>query len=1023
MGVVEQGLHGLAPGGRTGQAVVRRCCCALLLLFCTGAALATPGALAHKRVLFLSAYDYGRAGVAAYTRTYVESLNAAGLASENVMVEHLNLNKADDPVQRARMRELLLLRYNQFGGRRTDLIVAMQQPALDYLLAELAPLTRGTPVLAISTSGQPLPVGSSPLVWQQKSNVDFAGTLAQAMALFPATRQIVVAVGVSESDQVLKRAMQQAALPWQNMLEVRYLDHLNLAQMREAVARLPADTLLVAANVSRDADGAIVRPVQFAGELARLARVPVFGMYNTNVGRGVLGGSVLHIEDAARQMAKLSLALLDGQLPGPQGALLAPSPTVAMYDWQLLQRWNADIGTLPPQTVFVNQAPTLWVQHRVAVLATGAVFLLMATLLSALLLQRRRLQRAEREARESEQRFRILVEHAPDAILVYDLDLDLFVDANSGAERLMCMSRERLLASRPLDVYCEEQPEGRLLSTMLRENLQRVMQGESLHVERNVWRADGVMLLCEVRMVRLPMAGRRLVRGGIVDITERKRSEQELLGYRDHLEELVQQRTAALSVAVTEAESANRAKSVFLANMSHELRTPLNSVIGFSQMMASSAGMAEEEKSRLAMINRAGHHLLTLINDILELSKIEAGRMQLQSGPVELDSLLDEVLAMMRVKAAERGIALQRQTGELPPLVTLDGAKLRQVLLNLLSNALKFIERGSVTLALHCQPVGEQILLAFAVQDTGSGIGKEDLERIFEPFVQTDSALGHTGTGLGLTISRQFVRLMGGELQVESQLGQGSVFRFTLRVDGVAVTAPALPASGLPERWPERLPPGQRGSTVLLVDDDANSRQLLRDLLAPMGLALQEAVDGRQARALLETHRYDLVLSDWRMPQMDGLALTRWLRGQPLAVQPRLVIMSASAFEEEKQEALAAGADAFLRKPIEQQQLFALIGQQLLLRCEQVADRAQPARQDQLQADMAQLDPRQRQALLDAVRALDLRRSAIVLAGVATELPQLAACIGAMLGDHQYPQLCQWLMQEPGADQSQDAPS
>ncbi|KAB8045104.1 ATP-binding protein [Janthinobacterium aquaticum] len=1019
MGVVEQGLHGLAPGGRTGQAVVRRCCCALLLLFCTGGALAAPGALAHKRVLLLSAYDYGRAGVAAYTRTYVESMTAAGLAGENVMVEHLNLNKADDPVQRARMRELLLLRYNQSGGARADLIVVLQQPALDYLLAELAPLTHGTPVLAISTSGLPLPAGSSPLVWQQKSNVDFAGTLAQAMALFPSTRQIVVAVGASESDQMFKREMQQAALPWQNMVEVRYLDQLNLAQMREAVTRLPAGTLLVAANVSRDADGAIVRPVQFAGELARLASVPVFGMYNTNVGQGVLGGSVLHIDDAARQMAKLSMALLDGQLPGPPGALLAPSPTVAMYDWQLLQHWNADIGTLPPQTVFVNQTPTLWVQHRVAVLSTGAVFLLMATLLSALLLQRRRLQRAEREARESEQRFRILVEHAPDAILVYDLDLDLFIDANSGAERLTGMSRERLLASRPLDLYCEEQPEGHSLAAMLRENLQRVMQGDSLHVERNVRRADGVMLLCEVHMVRLPMAGRHLVRGGIIDITERRRSEQELLGYRDHLEELVQQRTAALSVAVTEAESANRAKSVFLANMSHELRTPLNSVIGFSQMMASSAGMAEEEKSRLAMINRAGHHLLTLINDILELSKIEAGRMQLQSGPVELDSLLDEVLAMMRVKAAERGIALQRQTSGLPPLVTLDGAKLRQVLLNLLSNALKFIERGSVTLALHCQAAGEQILLAFAVQDTGSGIGKEDLERIFEPFVQTDIALGHTGTGLGLTISRQFVRLMGGELQVESQLGQGSVFRFTLRVDSVAVTAPALPAPGLPER----LPPGQRGSAVLLVDDDANSRQLLRDLLTPMGVELQEAVDGRQARTMLETHRYDLVLSDWRMPQMDGLALTRWLRGQPLAVQPRLVIMSASAFEEEKQEALAGGADAFLRKPIEQQQLFALIGQQLLLHCEQVAARAQPARQDQLQAEMAQLDPRQRQALLHAVRALDLRRSAIVLADVATQLPQLAACIGAMLGDHQYPQLCQWLVQEPGADQSQDAPS
>jgi len=1013
---VLHGLHGPMPGSRKKLAAVRRCCCALLLVLPALALAASAPDLEHKRVLYLSAFDYGRAGVEAYTRTYVGAMMAGGMAGDNVMVEHLNLNKADGPEQRARMRELLLLRYSQSGTRKADLIVAMQQPALDYLLGELAPLTRDVPVLAVSTAGKPLPAGSSPLVWQQKSNVDFAGTLAQAMALFPATRQVVVAVGASDSDQAIKRAMQDAALAWQGVLSLRYLDNLNLAQMRAVVAHLPAGAVLVVANVSRDIDGAIVRPVQFSGELARLANVPVFGMYNTNVGQGVLGGSVLHIEDAARQMAYMSLALLAGKTPAPPGAMLAPSPIVPMYDWQQLQRWNADIGKLPPQTVFVNQAPTLWVQHRIAVLAASAVFLLMTLLLSTLLLQRRRLRLAEREARESEQRFRILVEHAPDAILVYDLDLDLFVDANTGAERLLGMSRAQLMACRPVDVYCEEQPEGRPVADLLREHLQRVMGGESMRVERHVRRIDGVILLCEVRMVRLPMEGRRLVRGSIVDITERKRSEQELLGYRDHLEELVQQRTAALSVAVTEAESANRAKSVFLANMSHELRTPLNSVIGFSQMMADSSSMFEEEKSNLAIINRAGHHLLTLINDILELSKIEAGRMQLQIGPVALNGLLDEVLEMMRMRAAERGIVLQREASNVPPLVHLDGAKLRQVLLNLLSNALKFIERGSVTLALHCQRTGDHLLLGFAVRDTGSGIAEHDIERIFEPFVQTDSALGHAGTGLGLTISRQFVRLMGGELQVESQLGHGSVFRFTLSVSGCAAAGFAAVQSAPPRL--ARLPVSQRGRSLLVVDDDPNSRKLLLGLLAPMGFELHEAVDGLQARALLESRSYDLVLSDWRMPQFDGLALTRWLRSQAHLVQPRLVIMTASAFEEEKQEALAAGADAFLRKPIEQQHLFALLEQQLQLRflrasgaADDVGDASLLA-QAAVQEELARLDAPQRQALLDAVRALDLRRSAIVLAGIATELPNLAARIGVMLDHHQYQQLCQWLSQE-----------
>ena len=980
--------------------------------------------LQGQRVLFLNAYDYGRAGVESYTRTYVAAMTAAGVASEDVMVEHLNLNTQADPALRGEMRDLLLLRYTHMMGRKVDLIVAMQQPALDYLLTELAPLARGVPVLAINTSGKALPAGSTGVIWQQKANVDFPGTLAQAMALFPRTRTIVMAVGTSEADQALKRNMQQAALAWQGKLAMEYLDGLTLAQMRAQVAHLPADTLLVAGNVNRDVAGSIATPVQFAGQLAQLANVPVFGMYNASMGKGILGGSVLHIERAAQQVAQLSVALLAGHAPAAPGALLPPTHPVPMYDWQQLQRWDADIGALPSQTVFVNRPPQLWHEHRVAVLSVGAVFVALVGLLSALLLQRRRLRRAEREARESEQRFRILVEHAPEAILVYDLDLDRFVDANGSAQRMLGLSREQLLAKGPFDLYSAEQPDALPLGLMVEEHLRRAMQGEPILVERNVRRADGSIFPCEVRLVRLPMEGRRLVRSGIVDISARRHSEQELLGYRDHLEELVQQRTAALSVAVTEAESANRAKSVFLANMSHELRTPLNSVIGFSQMMADSSSMFEEEKQNLAIINRAGHHLLSLINDILELSKIEAGRMQLQTGPVDLNSLLDEVLEMVRMRAGERGIALQLERSGVPPLVRLDGAKLRQVLLNLLSNALKFIEHGSVTLALHCQAADDgPVALAFAVRDTGSGIAEQDLERIFEPFVQADSAVAQAGTGLGLTISREFVRLMGGELRVESTLGSGSVFHFEVTAPGVLPPAAAL----APDRV-SRLPPGQRGRTVLLVDDDENCRKLLAGLLAPLGFRLQQAAGGVQAQAMLAAQRYDMVLSDWRMPDIDGLALTRWLRAQTALVQPRLVIMTASAFEEEKQEALAAGADGFLRKPIEQEHLFAMLEQQLGLRFQRTAaaaaapdERGAPAAAFDLQQALGQLGAAQRQALLASVQALDLRRSAIVLAGVATGAPQLAAHIGAMLEQHQYQPLCALLAQLD--DAAQGAPA
>ncbi|CDG83511.1 sensory box protein [Janthinobacterium agaricidamnosum NBRC 102515 = DSM 9628] len=985
--------------------------CACLMSDAARPAAAVPPQA--KRILFLNAYGYGRAGVESFTRTYVAALNGAGISSENISVEYLNLNRNDGAELRSSIRRLLLERYKT---AHTDLIVAMQQPALDYLLAEVPELARRTPVLAINTMATPLVGAQGVQVWQQKANADFGGTLREAIALFPHTRRVVVAAGASDADQVFKRAMQQAAGPWAARLVFEYLDNLGLDQMRRRVANLPADTILICSSVNRDVDGALATPLQFVDELAALSNMPAFAIYNTSVGQGVVGGSVLHIERAAGQLAQTSLALLDGSLSMSGNADLPPAAHVSMYDWRQLLRWNADLDQLPAGAVLINRPPSLWQQHRGVVLAALGVFAALMAMLLALLLQRGRLKRAQADSAESEQRFRILVEHAPEAILVYDLDLDRFVDVNTNAQHMLGMSRAALLASGPMELYAPQQPEGPLSEQVLKHHLERAMRGESLMVEWQVRRKDGRVFPCEVRLVRLPAAGRRLVRGGIIDITQRKKGEQELLQHRNHLEELVQQRTAALSVAVTDAEAANRAKSVFLANMSHELRTPLNSVIGFSQLMADSSSMRDEEKNNLAIINRAGHHLLTLINDILELSKIEAGRIELQPSNVDLTELLDDVLDMMRLRSKQEQVALRLDSNIVPPLVRIDGAKLRQVLLNLMSNAVKFIERGSVTLSLRVTGLaGERLALGFAVRDTGSGIAPQDLARIFEPFVQADSAAQQAGTGLGLTISREFVRLMGGQLAVRSVLGQGSEFSFT-------VPAERLPMPGAPQQPSGAgrvtgLPPAQRGRCILLVDDDGDGRKLLAALLEPLGFVVSQAGDGAQALRLLENQARqapDLLLADWRMPLMDGLELTRQVRRLPRigGHRPRIVIMTASAFEDERQAALAAGADDFLRKPVEQEKLFAVLERQLglvFLRGGAAPSASRAAEPPLLAGELETLQPQARRALQQAVRQLDVRGGAVILAGIAASEPLLAGRIGLMIGNHQYQQLWQLL--------------
>jgi len=357
----------------------------------------------------------------------------------------------------------------------------------------------------------------------------------------------------------------------------------------------------------------------------------------------------------------------------------------------------------------------------------------------------------------------------------------------------------------------------------------------------------------------------RLV-GSNYDITAHREAELELLRHRHHLEELVAERTSALSVAVSQAQAANRAKSTFLANMSHELRTPLNSVIGFSRLMAASPNMQDDEKRNLAIIHRSGNHLLTLINEILELSKGEAGRLQAQTAVVALAPLLQEVMDMLGMRAEQQGLVLRLDCAGLPAAVLLDATRLRQVLLNLMSNAVKFAGGGEVTLRVRGERRdGDQWMLSFAVSDTGIGIAPEDQQRIFEPFVQADSAGPKDGTGLGLAISREFVQLMNGELTLESAPGQGATFRFSIPAQ--AAEAPVQAAMPLPVApAPEALPVLRAQDLLLLAGEEraallvalrelnlARVAQLLAALpasAAPLLAPLQAMLDQHQYRQL-----------------------------------------------------------------------------------------------------------------------------------------------------------------------------
>ena len=415
------------------------------------------------------------------------------------------------------------------------------------------------------------------------------------------------------------------------------------------------------------------------------------------------------------------------------------------------------------------------------------------------------------------------------------------------------------------------------------------------------------------------------------DITGNKRAEEEVRKHREHLEELVRERTNELEAAKEAAERANMAKSAFLANMSHEIRTPLNAILGFGTILERDFTLSETQAEQVRTINRSGRHLLKLINDVLDMSRIEAGRLALHNAPFCLQDLLDDLEAMFRVRAEEKGLFLSlERDANLPCNVVGDEAKLRQVLVNMTGNAVKFTKQGSVTLRARMEASAETgPSLVLEVEDTGPGIPPEELAHIFDAFRQSEAGREAGGTGLGLSISKRLVDLMGGELAVRSALGEGSCFTASVPVEPSAET-PSQPKT--PPRRVAGVERNEAEGPLLIVDDVKENRDILKALLAPLGFSLREAENGREALRLFEEERPCAVLMDMRMPVMDGYEATRRIKASDGGDSIPVIAITASAFEDDVQNVLKSGADICIRKPLSPEDVYEALGKLLDIR-------------------------------------------------------------------------------------------
>lgn len=872
---------------------------ALLFLLCEPSLharhVASPSGrpLTGKRVLLLYSNVLALPAHRKNSDAFLSVMEASGVPVTNLHYEFLDLVRNSSASYRTQLPAWLTEKYS---GAHIDSIITIDGAAKNFMLNEGRRLFPDAPLISV-LSPHPItePVPGRKVV-QIVALPDYAGTLESALQLFPATKSVFVVIGASEDEKLWLPAAQKAYAPWKNRLTFEFSNAMTHSEMLERARHLPPDAILIYLAFYQDSAGEPFVPRAVAAEISAASTRPVFSHYDSLIGTGIVGGSLFSYEAEGSRAAHLARDLMTGALQLRDPMLTLTSLHRPMFDWNQLKRWNVEDAVLPANALVLNRPYSLWEKYRWYVLGAALVGLLQSVLIAALLVQRRLRQQAQTTLRESEERFRVLVEHAPDAVCVVDMDTGRFIDANPQAEILFGCHRERLLRSSPFEFFLPNQPDSLPLEVTFREHGESALAGKIPRFERALRALTGEEKFCEVRLVHLPPRTKRLIRASYLDVTERKSMEERL-------------RQAEKMDAIGQ----------LAGGVAHDFNNQLSAITGFAEMLLES--LQGDERRLANNILNAAMRAAELTKNLLAFSR--KGRFL--SARVDVHAVIAEVIALLQC-SIDRRIRILQILEARPSLTIGDPTQIQNALLNLAINARDAMpEGGDLTFATDNLELTDNAnefelppgrYLQVRVEDTGSGIPREVQKRMFEPFFTTKPS--GKGTGLGLAAVYGMVKGHKGGMQVVSEVGRGTTFRICFpileRPEDVATPAQAATVSEGGHHH------------VLVVDDDESVRSMLGEMLTKHGHRVTLCADGVEAVASYGASwkEIDIVILDMIMPRMGGR--DTYLALRQINPEVKVILVSGYSINGQAQAILDAGVLDFLQKPFQAAELVRKIG-------------------------------------------------------------------------------------------------